>query len=256
MLRNVFIMPVLSWLRLSRRVPGVVRQRELANLEALIDSEAGHEPSRNLFILSCAIPAGIGTFGGLSVFVAWITGNTGLPLVLGSLLTAALAAGAWFIFYRLYRSIPPARRHLRDQILKFSKRYTSFGNIVLGEQCLSDEFSALLDEAAEIYLVHCFSQETRLTGAQAIAVEAIESAMSKLMEVAVLKDRTAQTKSMDWAQPLLVEMRMLGQSLARHSQSALDSDASSPLSRLREARANLETISAAHEELDQHIEIR
>jgi hypothetical protein len=127
---------------------------------------------------------------------------------------------------------------------------------VLGEQCLLDEFSALLDEAAEVYLVHCFNQDARLTGAQAVAVEAIESAMSKLMEVALLKDRNAQTKSMDWAQPLLVEMRMLGRSLAQHSQSALDSDASSPLSRLREARANLETISAAHEELDQHIEIR
>lgn len=249
-------MPALSWLRLSRRVPGVVRQRELANLEALIDAEAGHEPTRNLFILSCAVPAGIGTFGGLSVFVAWITGNTGLPLVLGSLLTAVLAAGAWFIFFRLYRSIPPSRRYLRDLILKLSKRYTSFGNIVLGENCLSDQFSALLDEAAEIYLEHCFTQETRLTGAQALAVEAIESAMAKLMEAAVHKDRNAQAKSMEWAQPLLVEMRMLGQSLAQSTQSPTQEDKSNPLARLQEARANLETIATAHEELDQHIETR
>ncbi len=249
-------MPALSWVRLSRRVPGVVRQHELANLEALIDAEAGHEPSRNLFILSCAIPAGIGTFGGLSVFFAWIAGNTGLPLLLGSLATLILAAGAWFTFFRLYRSIPPARRHLRDLILKFSKRYASFGNIILGEQCLSDDFSKLLDEAAAIYLEHCFTQEARLTGAQVQAIEAMESAMAKLMEVALVKDRSAQAKCMDWALPLLIEMRMLGQSLGQRTLSALPEDISNPLARLQDARANLESIAAAHEELDQQIEAR
>jgi len=33
-------MGALSWVRLARRVPGIVRQRELANVEALIDAEA------------------------------------------------------------------------------------------------------------------------------------------------------------------------------------------------------------------------
>jgi hypothetical protein len=84
----------------------------------------------------------------------------------------------------------------------------------------------------------------------------MESAMAKLMEVALVKDRSAQAKCMDWAQPLLIEMRMLGQSLGQRTLSALPEDISNPLARLQDARANLESIAAAHEELDQQIEAR
>jgi len=246
-------MGALSWVRLSRRLPGVVRQRELINLEALIDAEDGRQPTRNLFILSCAIPAGIGTFGGLSVFLAWISGNRGLPLALGTALTAVLAAGAWFTFFRLYRAIPPSKRRLRDLIMNFSKRYASFGNIILGERSLSDQFAAVVDEAAGIYLRHSYAEENPQNGVPEKAMRAIEDALSKLLEVAVLKDQVAQNQALTWAHPVLDEMRMLDQSLAEFATTSRQDGFTDPLASLREARAELDTNTTAIQELDQHI---
>jgi hypothetical protein len=237
-------------------VPGVVRQRELPNLEALIDAEAGRQPTRNLFILSCAIPAGIATFGGLTVFVAWLAGNKGLPLLLGTALTAVLTAGAWFIFYRLYRAVPPSTRHLRDLISKFSKRYGSFGNIILGEQALSDPFAALLDEAAGIYLRHAHEADNQGNEVSAKAVRALEDAMTRLMEVAMLKDQAAQNMAMASAMPILQELRLLDRSLTEHSLLAKREGLADPLARLRDVRAELETSNSAIQELDQHLESR
>jgi hypothetical protein len=245
-------MGVLSWVRLARQVPGVVRQAELPNLEALIDAESGRQPSYNYFVLSCAIPAGIATFGGFSVFVAWLSGNTGLPLILGTALTAILTAGAWFIFYRLYTSVPPSRRHLRGLILKFGKQYGSFGNIMLGEQSMPQDFATLLDEAAGIYLRHGAAEGS----ASAKAVAAIEDSMARLMEVAVLKDPQAQTRAMSWAEPLLVELRLLDQSLLEHAKLAERQALADPLANLREARVELETSNTAAEELEQHLRTR
>ena len=246
-------MGALSWVRLSRRVPGVVRQRELVDLERLIDAEMGRQPARNLFILSCAIPAGIGAFGGLSVFVAWLSGNKGLPLALGGVLTVILAAGAWFTFFRLYRAIPPSKRRLRDLILRFSRRYASFGNIILGEQPLSDEYAALLDEAAGLYLRHSDDENLPLSGAPVKAVRAFEQAMSKLMEVALLEDQGAQAQAISWAQPILDGMRSLDQSLTEHALSSRRGELAEPLARLAEARAELETGTHAIQELEQHL---
>jgi|GEM_PF-1323061 len=246
-------MGALSWVRLSRRLPGVVRQRELVNLEALIDVEEGRQPTRNLFILSCAIPAGIGTFGGFTVFVAWLTGNKGLNLLLGTALTVLLAAGAWFIFYRLYRAVPPSQRRLRDLLSKFTKRYSSFGNIILGEGALSNQFAPLLDEAAEIYLKYRTVAENPLTNAPDKAMRAIEDAMSKLLEVALMKDQVAQDQALTWTQPILAEMRLLDRSLAEHALTTSANEIHDPLARLREARAELDTSTAAIQELDQHI---
>lgn len=246
----------LSWVRLARRVPGVVRQREFANLETLIEVEASRQPARNLFILCCAIPAWIGTFGGLSVFVAWIAGNKGLPLLLGTLLTAVLATGAWVIFYRLYQAIPPAKRHLRDMITKFSQRYGSFGNIILGERPLSDQFVTLLDDGAGIYLKYCSEKDNSSTEARTKAINAIEAGMSKLMEVALLKDMAVQDEAVAWAKPLVEEMRLLNQTLVEHALASQRSELADPLAKLKDARADLQSSTAAIHELDQHLRIR
>ncbi len=249
-------MPALSWVRFSRRVPGVVRQRELENLEALIDAEAGRQPTRNHFVLSCAIPAGIATFGGLTVFVAWLAGNTGMPLILGTALTVGLSAAAWFIFYRLYRSVPESTRRLRDLILKFSKHYASFGNMILGEQSLSDPFAAVLDEASGIYLRHVNNASNQSSEVSKKAIRAIEDALTRLLEVAVQKDRDAQNLALASAQPMLEELRRLDQSLTEHALHADRHGLADPLASLREVRAELETSNTAIQELDQHLESR
>jgi len=243
-------MGALSWVRLARRVPGVVRQHELANLEALIDAEEGRQPASTWFILACAVPGVIGSIGFLSVFGAWVAGNRGLPLILGTALTATLATTAWFIFYRLFRAIPPSKRRLRDLILKFGRQYAGFGNIVLGEKAISEEFGTLLDEAAGVYLRYCSAAGS--TDVPAKAEKAIEDAMSKLMEVAV-KDQAAQSLALAWARPTLDELRLLNQSLTEHSMKAELTDLADPLAGLREARAEIDTSNQAAQELDQHL---
>lgn len=246
-------MGALSWVRLSRRLPGVVRQREFVNLEALIDAESDRAPARTFFILSCAIPAGIATFGGLSVFAAWVSGVRGLPLLLGSGGTVILSACAWYIFYRLYRNIPPAKRRLRDLILKFSERYASFGNIILGEPAVPDAFAEILDEVAGIYLRYCTEGVSPLSGAPDKAVSAIEDAMSRLMEVAVLKEQGPQIQALLWAKPLVEELRLLDQTLTEHALTAKAHGLTDPIARLRDARTDLETNISAIQELDQHV---
>ncbi len=246
-------MPALSWVRFARRVTGLVRQRELPNLESLIDAESERQPFHNLFILSCAIPAGIATFGFGSVFVAWLAGNGGLPLLLGSALTVALSAAAWFIFYRLYKSIPPSRMRLRKLIMKLTPRYGSFGNIIGGVQVLSDDFGALLDEASGIYLRHCSNDSAQQDDAPDKAVRAIEEAMARLMEVAVSKDRHAQDQALVWAEPILAELRLLDASLKAHAITAKMSEADDPLAGLRDARVELEATTTAMNELSDHV---
>ncbi len=176
--------------------------------------------------------------------------------MLGTLATAILAAGAWFTFYRLYRAVPPSKRRLRDLILKFSKRYASFGNVILGEGSLSEPFATVLDEAAKIYLQHSLAEGNPLTGAPDKAMRAMEDAMSKLLEVGLLKDRVAQEQSLTWTQPILEEMRLLDQSLAEYALTARQGGFSDPLSSLREARAELDTSTTAIQELEQHIRLQ
>ncbi|MBS1722100.1 MAG: hypothetical protein JSS66_03725 [Armatimonadetes bacterium] len=244
-------MPRLSWVRFARRMSGLVKQPELPNIESLIDRESDQQPSRNYFVLSCAIPAGIATFGFGSVFVAWLAGNTGLPLVLGSVLTAVLAGAAWYLFFRLYKSVSESRRRLRDAVLKFAPRYAGFGNVVAGEHVLTEEYAALLDEAAGLYLRHA---GTVAEPATTKALRAIEEAMGKLMEVAASKDRQAQVQALDWANPVLDELRLLSRSLDEHARASKVMEQDDPVAGLRQVRAELDGTSEALQELHDHVQ--
>lgn len=245
-------MPALSWVRFARRLTGIVRQPELPHLESLIDAEASREPYHNLFILSCAIPAGIGIFGAGTVFVAWLSGQTGLPLLLGSIATAVLAAASWFIFYRLYTAIPPSKRRLRKLIQKFTPKYGSIGNIVGAERVLSDDFGAILDEAAGIYLRRSEAGGNNLPTPER-SILAIDEALARLFEAALTKDKQAQNEALSWARPLLEEMRRLDASLQLREISALQADLNDPLIGLREARVEVEATTSAINELTEEI---
>ena len=246
-------MPTLSWVRFARRVPGLVRQRELPHIEALIDLESDRQPSRQYFELSCAVPAVIATFGGLSVFFAWVNGNTGLSLVLGTALTVVLSGAAWLVFFRLYKSNLPSSQQLRKSILKFSPRYASFSNIVGVEHVLTDEFAPLLDEAAGLYHRHCSDDRKQMGEAHAKAVRAIEESLAKLMEAAVSQDHRAQIQALVWAEPLLEELRLLGRTLEAHALASKRTDLNDPLAGIRDARAELEGTASAIEELRVHV---
>lgn len=241
-------MATLSWVRYARRLTGAVRQSELPHLEALIDAETGRQPYYNYYILACSIPAGIGIFGMGAVFVAWISGHKGLPLLLGTMSTAVLAVAAWFIFYRLSKAVPPSKMRLRKLIQKFTPMYGGLGNIMGAERVLSDEFGAILDEAAGIYMRRVDDDPTPER-----AVLAIEEAMSRLMEVALTKDHRAQQEAMTWAQPLLAEMRLLDESLLARANSARAIALDDPLLGLREARIEIEATTSAVNELSEEI---
>ena len=116
---------------------------------------------------------------------------------------------------------------------------------------MSVPFAARLDEAAGIYLRHGFG---RVTPATEASVSAIESAMAKLLEVAMGRDRDAQNLTLAWADPILDEMRRLDRSLVEHASSAHREGVADPLASLRAARAELETSNSARQELDRHLE--
>jgi hypothetical protein len=61
---------------------------------------------------------------------------------------------------------------------------------------------------------------------------------------------------MSWAEPLLVELRVLDQSLLEHAKLAERQALADPLANLREARVELETSNTAAEELEQHLRTR
>lgn len=242
-------MAALSWIRACRNVTGIVRQRELVHFEALMDAEAGRQPAYNLFILSCAIPACIATFGGLSVFGAWISGANSNSLILGTAFTLLLAAGAWITFFRLYRASSRSRRHLRDLIAKITKRYASFGNIFLGERQLSEQFENILDEASCIYMRHADVAMAPRSMASDTTVRAIEESLSRLFEAA-LGSHPSQVQAVSWAEPLLNELRLLDQSIQKNSAARMGSGFSDPMESLRAARADIEVSTQAIQEIE------
>lgn len=246
-------MAALSWVRVSRRFTSFIRQKELPNLEAWLDAEARRQPAYTYFILSCAIPAGIGIFGFGTVFVSWITGNTGIPIIIGTAVTIILAAITWFIFFRLHQSVSPLQRQLRKLVAQFTARYASFSNMIVGENPMSEEFANLIDRAAAIYNSCSSPTFANHRDFSPQVVIAMEKAMIKLIEVAVLNDKDAENQALAWAAPLVDELELVHQALINKSQELPESDTTDPLANLRSIRIDIESQHAAEKELDHHI---
>lgn len=246
-------MAALTWVRLSRRFTSFIRQKELPNLEAWLDFEATRQPAYTFFILSCAIPAGIGTFGGLTVFVAWLAGNKGTPLILGSVATILLAAITWFIFFRIYQSVSPQQRKLRKLVSQFTSQYASLSNMIVGENSINEEFANLLDRAAAVYHACTSPTAANQLDYPAQITNVMEESMIKLLEVAVLRDKESEKIALSWAEPLVTELETVHKTLIEKHQQPLNYNSNDPLTNLRSIRAELESHQAAEQELDQHI---
>jgi hypothetical protein len=195
-------------------------------------------------------------FGGASVFLAAWTGAADLAVSIGSGVTIALAASAWLIFDRLDRSIPRSKKRLRQLTTKLLQRYVGFGNLVGSEPAIDAEVGAVLDEAAGIYLKNTAAEEKGavFSEARAGALQALETAMAKLLELSEPTSAAAQRQALalGWGEQIVEEMRELDQALESHNRNALvKSAAEEPLAGLREARMELQKIDAAVEELEE-----
>ncbi len=235
-------------------MPGLTRQHEFPNLEALLESEG--KPHNTFRVLSYCIPPAVLLFGGASVFLAVWTGAADLAISIGSGVTVALAATAWLIFDRLDRSIPRSKKRVRQLTVKLLSRYVGLGNLVGAEPAIDPEVGALLDEAAKIYLKHLSAEDkgSVFSEARSTAMHALETALAKLLELSEPASAAAQRQAMShgWAEPLVAEMRELDRALDSHARNALvKKSAEEPLAGLRDARLELQKIDAAVEELEQ-----
>lgn len=139
--------------------------------------------------------------------------------------------------------------------MKFLPRYSSLGNIFGGEHVLSEEFASVVDEVARHYLKHCSDTASQQGDAPAKAARAIEAAMARIMEAANFTDRSSQERAMVWAQPMLDELRSLDLELDQFAILSQSEDRDDPLAGLRNARSELQSITAASQEMADHVAI-
>lgn len=253
-------MASLSWLRLARRIPGLARQPELPNLEALIEAE-GQKPGDDFLIARWVVPlvltvVAVAVFTPLAILVEPWLGFFGAGLI-------AIGGILGLCFHAIAKAIPPSRVVLRKRSRKLLERMCRVKHLLGLEPVLAPEVGSVLDEAARLYLKSATDtgNEAR-TGvweeARERAMLAMEEAMGRLLELAEPDNAQAQeiALSRGWAQPLLNEMAALGQALDRHAAderlAKLTSAEPDALAGLRSVRDELERIESAESELDRY----
>lgn len=251
-------MSALTWLRVARRVRGLSAQRELPNLEALLEAEAG-QPSNDFRIAARVVPPVMCFVGAIFLTIALATHF--YPMLAGVVLFGVAAGVLWKVFDHMDRKISPSKARLRKLADVVMKRYSGFGNIVGLDPALSPTVGEVLDQAAAIYMKHSAatpSKDSKLfADSQAKAVRALEDAMARMMELAEPQGVRAQELELSkgWARQLLQEMRGMDRALDAHAQSLAASSvagAIDPMAGLREARLELQRIDTAVDELEQN----
>ncbi|MBI5707847.1 MAG: hypothetical protein HZC36_12755 [Armatimonadetes bacterium] len=251
-------MATLTWLRLSRKVPGMQKGQELPNLEALIEAE-GQKPGDDLQLASWLTPlilAGIGVcvFVPLGLFVlpAFYYGTLGLASV-------GLVVG--LVLRKIVKSISPSQVLLRRRSRKLLERMSGLKSILGVEPALSKPVGSVLEEAARIYMKASAGREKVVQSglwaeAQGRAVHAMEDAMAQMLELSEPETPQGQELllSKAWVRKLLQEMVELDRALEQHAENArlaaLTGSEHDALSGLRNAREELERIETATEELE------
>jgi hypothetical protein len=251
-------MGALSWVRAARRVVGIAPQAEYHNLEALLESEE-NQPYEVYRILSYIIPPVIFIATSAPLVALSLRGH---PLfLLGMMVSGAIAVGSWVLLDKLDRSIPTSKARIRKLAHGIWERYCGFSHIVGVDPAISPSVAVILEEASGIYLKHsAIERKNRehFSQFQEKAVQALEEAMAKMLELAVPSAIRAQELELSagWAEPLLQEMRDMDVALDQHSQTLNTvhvAGSGNPIAGLREARLELERIEAAVVELQQRL---
>ncbi|HRK22020.1 MAG TPA: hypothetical protein PLX06_09430 [Fimbriimonadaceae bacterium] len=248
-------MSSLSWLRFARRLPGLSKQPEYPDLEALVEAEAD-KTSDEYHIARWVVPLILGTVGAavfipLSIFVSpyFLIGTGGLWVTAATLGT---------IFHWIAKGITPGQVALRKRTRNLRNRMIQVKNLLGFEPALSPKVGEVLDQAARYYLQVCHEEtpvgmwpEARLR-----ARAAMEEAMTRMLELTEPPNGPAQEAVLarGWAMPLLAEMKALAKAMAEHEEgqrrSPIASSDADALAGLREARVELERLDQATQELD------
>lgn len=242
----------MSWYRAARRVVGLSSQPEYPNLEALLEAEAGQ--TDNGYFLAARIVPPIASTLGLAVFLPLAIIFSPL-FYIGIAGFFALAAGFWFLFDFLDRSISAPKKRIRKLASLIWARYGGISNLVGVEPAISATVGHVLDDAAAIYLRHSDPTSSRKSSSDAYrrAHQALEVAMAKMLELATAPNLRSQELEFEsgWALPLLQEMRQVDIALTQLAQYAANDFPVDPLANLREARAELTGVVSAIDELEQ-----
>lgn len=249
-------MSSLSTLRFFRRLPGLDKQPTYPDLEALIESEA-EKASDEFHIARWVVPlvlsaVGVGVFIPLTIKLSpfFLFGTFGLMTV-GAILGLS--------FHFVAKRITPRQIQLRKRTKTVRGRLVSMRNILGFDPALSPKVGAVLNEAAQLYLQVCGEEpdaDSLWPEAGDRARAAMEEAMTRMLELAEPENIQAQEAVLarGWAVPLLSEMRALAKALEAHHtnkrMSALTASELDALAGLREARADLERLDQAAQELD------
>lgn len=253
----------LTLLRVARWAKGKKAKAEFPNLETLIEEEA-IKVSDGYHYARWIVPL-VGVFLAVACFLPLtLTVNPLFAIGIGGMVL--LGGGLGAVFHILASRISPAQLSLRKRCIDLANKLTSARNLLGVTPVLSPRVAATLDEAAGIYLMIRPNQErdrpilpTDTWGeAWASALRAMDEAMAQLLTLAEPGAPTAQEALLEqgWAHPLIEEMRatataLTNQKIAAHIAGEPLHAAAAPLSNLSEARAQLQRLDSALQELDQ-----
>lgn len=252
----------LTLLRVARWAKGKEADAEHPHLETLIEEETakvsdGYHYARWIVPL-VGLGLGAACFLPLALTVHplfWI-GAVGMPM---------LGGGLGAVFHVLASRISPTQLDIRKRCIALANKLTSARNLLGLSPVVSPRVARILDEAAGVYLkVRPNAERDRRarptdawSEASQGALRAMDDAMAQLLTLADPVSPTAQEAFLDqgWAKPLLAEMRATADALANQRVAAQLTgeglhSAAAPLSQLSEARAQLQRLETALQELD------
>ncbi len=250
----------MRFFRMIQRAFNMRGQRELANLETLLEREAQKDVV-DYRLFSYIVPGVVGFFGVASLIGAiynraLMTWQGVLAAVAGLVVTVGLAAWSHVLFKRLHKSVPPHRARIHELATKLHERYSAFQNVVGFMPALAPDVAEVLDAGAGIYLKHAGREADQSDESTVKAREALEAAMAKLLELGQAESSAEQQIELarGWALPLLEEMAATDHALDRHDRERrLDRELADndPLTYLRASRVELQESDTARTELDQ-----
>ncbi|MBV6457811.1 MAG: hypothetical protein HONBIEJF_00931 [Fimbriimonadaceae bacterium] len=253
----------LTLLRIARWAKGKKADTEHPNLETLIDEESvkvsdGYHYARWITpLVGLTLAAGCFLPLALTVHPLFWIGVAGMALIGGAL-------GA--VFHAFATRISPSQLALRKRCVGLANKLTSARHLLGVTPVISPKVAAVLDDAAKIYLQVRPNGERDLriratdawTDASQKALRAMDEAMAQLLTLTEPASPQAQEAALaqGWAEPLLAEMRataaaICNQRIASQISGASLHPAASSLSELTDARAHLERLDSALQELNE-----
>lgn len=252
----------LTILRVARWAKGKGEESGYPNLETLVEEESV-KVSDGYHYARWIVPL-VGVFFSAACFLPLAL--TVHPLFwIGVVGMTALGGGLGAIFHALARRISPSQLAVRKNCIALANKLTSAQNLFGIGNVLSPRVAEVLDEAASIYLkVRPNAERDRKprannawTEASEKALRAMDDAMAQLLGIADAGTPQAQEAVFDqgWALPLVDEMRTTATALTNQKVAAQISgkqlhSAAGPLSELSDARAQLQRLDQALQELD------